>query len=467
MLKKRTFTFGIVIVVLLLTSGLSAGQALRRPALGGGIYPASNPWTLETVASLASVDLGQHAAIAFHKGSDKFYISHYDVTNEDLLYVYPVTSGGNCGTDNAWYCETIDSAGDVGSYSSLDHYHESGSNTSKTGIAYYDADNSALKVAIWSCPTVTSCAWRISTIQKGLAGVSSYGTYTSLKFDTNGDVHVSYYHSNSINDDGLMYTQYVGSGGNCGVDAAAGKWQCTAVINGSDIGSHTSMDLTSNDVPFITYYDFTPGELRLCDRSSGAWLCRVIESVGGGFSSVGVDSAGQAHIGYYNRTDGTLRYAKYVGLGSGNCGPNPVTTNLEYRCEILDSIGADVSQVGIALVVDSLSYPLIAYKDAADSLGYPTLNIARPMGAYGQLAGNCGPIPVGGIAPTWQCDVIDNATQGGGAGYLSEADYVSVDVDTFGLASIAYYEYDDYNNVGRLKMAAQHFMRAYLPLIVK
>jgi hypothetical protein len=117
--------------------------------------------------------------------------------------------------------------------------------------------------------------------------------------------------------------------------------------------------------------------------------------------------------------------------------------------------------------MDTGDSPIIAYQNASDLLGFPTLDIARPISVYtGMIAGNCGPVV--GIIPQWQCDTLDDATQGGGGGHLFEAEYVSTAVDITGLASVAYYEYDDYYGEGRLKFTyQQRIYEVFLPLAIR
>ncbi len=423
-------------------------------------FTANNPWQFEIAEAISGEKVGQHTALAFHPANNKPYISHYNATSKDLHLTYPVDQNGNCGTNNAWYCEVVDSAGDVGQYSSIAIYDNGSASTRKTGIAYYDATSRALKTAIWSCPTIGPCGWNISTIQQGTIGVSDFGRFASLAFNSLGVAHISYYYENSFGDDALMYASYVGSGGDCGIGSAAGKWECETVVSGANTGMHTSLDLTSNDAPYIAFYAISPGEMRVCNRTGTSWACAVIDSAGYGFPSLVLDQSNRAHIAYYDEFSGMLRYAHYVGLGNGNCGLNA------YQCDPITNLGAGLSPVGLSLAMDSSDQPIIAYQNASDPLGFSTLNIARPISAHGQVAGNCGPVV--GIVPQWLCDTLDDATQDGGGGHLYEADYVSAAVDLTGLAAIAYYEYDDYHAEGRLKFAYQvRQEKIYLPLIIK
>jgi hypothetical protein len=458
--KSRILTFICVCLTLVLIAGIDMGNAAQLDSINGGGSPADFPWLFQIAESVSGNEVGQYASLAFHPASNKPYISHYDATQQELHLTYPVDVGGNCGTDNAWYCEVVDTDGDVGKFSSVDLYYNSSSSDRKIGVAYYDATNAALKVAIWSCSLIGSCGWSISTIQQGIANVSSFGRYASLKFDSLGAAHIAYHSENSFGDEALRYVSYVGSGGNCGVGSALDKWECDIVESGPNTGTHISLDLTGNDAPYIAFYDISPGEMRVCNHTGNSWACATIDNVSYGFPSIALDQSNRAHIAYYDGVSGMLKYAHYVGSG-GNCGLNA------YRCDNITAIGTGLTQVGISLAMDTGNTPVIAYQNASDPMGFSTLDIARPISAYvGKVAGNCGPMV--GIIPQWQCDTLDDAAQGGGGGHLYEADYVSVDVGITGLASVAYYEYDDYYGEGRLKYAyQQRVYDVFLPLVIK
>jgi hypothetical protein len=453
--RTRISIILLFLVTLAGIAGTHGGQAAAPTAIGGGGHPAQNPWLIKTIESTSGTTLGQYVSLSYHDFAEKPYISHYDATNQDLRLTYPTSSNGNCNPASDWYCEIVDSNGDVGAYSSFDYYYTY--TEQKLGIAYYDATNHALKIAIWSVSP--SPGWTISTIQQGNT-LYDIGLYPSLQFDSNGDAHISYLMlTDAITpvDDALMYASYVGSGGNCGEGDVAGKWQCNSVESDENTGQYTSLKLAgSAETPVIACYDSSPGVVKLCVVGSG---CEIIDNVGGGFPSLVIDASDHARIAYYDKTAGTLKYAKYVGTG-GNCGGNA------YQCDVIDTAGADLNQVGISMVIGGSGYPIIAYQDASDEQGLPVLKTARPVAAYGMTIGNCGPQV--GLIYEWQCETIDDGTQGGGGGHLSEADYVSVDVDPTGLTYIAYSEYDDYYSLTRLKLAYQYRPHTvFLPLVVR
>ncbi len=133
-------------------------------------------WLIETVDSDGKVGLYTSLAL---DGSENPHISYYDETNGDLKYAYYVGAGGNCGPSNTWQCDTVDSEGDVGTYTSLT-LDESGN----PHISYYDDANGDLKYARWD-----GSQWLIETVDS----TGYVGQYTSLALDGGGNPHISYY----------------------------------------------------------------------------------------------------------------------------------------------------------------------------------------------------------------------------------------------------------------------------------
>jgi len=143
-----------------------------------------------------------------------------------------------------------------------------------------------------------------------------------------------------------------------------------------------------------------------------------------------------------------LGYAVYVGSG-GNCGLSG--TKLEWQCDEIASVGTGTDPKGVSLAVDGAAYPLIAYQ-----AGGSGLKVARPAAALGLLVGNCGPE---NLFYTWQCEAI---RFGIGIGL---GDFVSLAVNSAGLATIAYYG-NITTSDGDLKIAYQR-LQVFLPLALK
>ncbi len=178
MTRIRSIQLALVLGTLVLTLGASVVEA---------DLPANVPWSFEAIAGITGGDVGKHTSIAFNPDTGKPYISYYDETNGDLRLIYPHDTAGNCGPNNEWYCEAVDTDDDVGQYSSIDYFHDDTTGENKIGIAYYDATNDALKVAIWS--VAHPIGWKISTIDSE----GAVGLYSSIIVDSNNKVHISYY----------------------------------------------------------------------------------------------------------------------------------------------------------------------------------------------------------------------------------------------------------------------------------
>ena len=404
----------VTLIVLMMTPGLVQGSQTneyRGSISTNTTSPAVAPWFFNTVDT--PHNFGQYVSLAFDPVNNTPYVSYYDATYKDLRMAKYVGSGGNCGPNNNWSCETVDSAGDVGKYSSIgvdptDNYPI---------IAYYDATNGALKLAIGS-----AVGWLFKTVHDPLIG--SAGLYASLKLDSTGKTRFAYYFSNLLGDDSLWYGKYVGGGaGNCG----GNDYQCDPIDSGDQVGKYASLALDSSDRPRIAYYHGGNNALRYAYEFGGNWTIRdILPTNSGQFASlyVDVDNGDLPHIAHYDSSNGKLGYALYVGSG-GNCGFNSSSTKFEWQCDEIESVGTGTHPKGVSLVTDGAGYPVIAYQS-----GESVLKVARPAIAQGLLVGNCGPES---LFYTWQCDPIRV-----GIG-VSMGDYVSLAVNSTGLSTIAYY----------------------------
>ncbi len=428
--------FGLMLSVMLLLlaagSGLARGaQPVGYPAASGAnADPAANaPWFIETVDPALGV--GSHVSVAIDD-SGTTYISYYDVTNTALKMAKHVGSGGNCGTDNAWECETVDGdvIGDVGKYSSI----AIDPTTNLPAIAYWGVS--------FYLASGGSGNWNILTIDSG------YGDYASLKFDSSGAAHIAYRRYNSTGY--LRYATRVGGGaGNCG----GNNYQCDTIDSGSGVGHYPSLALDGSGQPRIAY-DGGSNDLMYAYQDGGYWTIReILPTNSGQYASLDVDvnNGDLPHIAHYDANNGKLGYAVYVG-SNGNCGLSSSSTKLEWQCDEIDSMGTNSHTRDVSLAVDKAGFPIVAYHKyiIGDPFSIVSFNLARPAAALGLQSGNCGPQNL------WQCERIRH--------YGHSGDYSAIAVNPSGLATIAYYNSEYF---GALKVAYQQFHKVFLPLVMK
>ena len=463
---KGYIKVGLVLFTLIVIVGMQTSSA--QSILQNQDWAANNqitglnamlPWTKNTVDT--DTDVGQHVSVAINYG--KTFISYYDAANKDLRLARYVGTGGNCGPSNTWQCQIVDSIGDVGKYNSI--ATKPAESETRVIISYYNATTGALKYATGICNS--TCTLTPRTIDMGNPNFYIYkGKYTSVKYDSIGIPHISYYYHNLLGDDALLYAHPVGGGsGNCGFGSEANDWQCDTIQNAAGVGMYTSIDLDADNDPTIAYYDSGNsfplvaayvGSGGTCGPGS-SWYCRSVIHPAmdtGEFVSLAVENNGVPHIAYYNKTEESLEYARWVGTG-GTCGIN-------WQCDEIEDMGTSLTPMDVSLALDKNGYPMIAYQDTSEALAPAALKIAFPGAALGLVPGetNCGPeTPFS----TWYCGIVD-----GGGSYTDEAGSVSIAFNSAGLATIAYYELDDYAfpAEGNLKVAYQ-LLRQFLPSILR
>ena len=451
---QKLFKLVILVLILFLIAGSGLAGELQPnespEAVSASVSPAANgPWFNIEVDTPGST--GLYTSVTINPFNDTTYISYYDATNETLRMAMNRGFGsGNCGPDNSWLCQTVDSTKGVGKYSSIAVYPSTG----EIGIAYYDATTGKLKYAHGKICAI--CSWSIDTIdQPILFPTDNKGQHTSLKFDSNGKPYIAYYFEITSGVDALMVASYVGSGGNCGYGSAAGKWQCDNIQTGEWIGQYASLALDGSDQPRIAYYDGGNDALMYAYQYGVSWTIReILPTNSGKYASLYVDvnNGDLPHIAHYDSSNGNLEYAVYVGSG-GNCGFNNSATKFEWQCDEIEYVGTSTHPKGVSLAVDASGYPIIAYQSISGSL-----NVAHPLAALGLPVGggNCGPIS------TWYCRTIDRHSPW--VPYR-HGDYVSIALNQSGLATVAYFGFITATQ-GNLNVSYQHFQIS-LPLALK
>jgi hypothetical protein len=393
---------------------------------GGGSGCTTSQYTCSSVDT--SNNYGKYNSSAVDN-QGRLWTSYYDVTNHDLRVARYVGSGGSgCGS-SSWSCVTVDSTGDVGSYSSI-----AISPAGQVWVAYTDVTNGTLKIAqnvdsggsgcavsTWSCAAIFTSTGVVKVIAYTSLAISSDGTpwvafddasnsadlvvaayvgsggtgctgttwtctsidkngtvifkYVSMKINFDGVAWISYYDATNLN---LQVAKYVVSGGTgCGISSA---WTCSTVDSTGDVGSYSSLSLDPSGNPWISYYDSTPNlDLKVAKyvASSGtgcalsAWTCTTIDSTNdvGQHTNIAADATGTMWISYYDNTNGYLRLAQYVGSGGSGCASSA------WGCSNLDT-SANVGQfTSMAFAPNGNAW--LSYYDATNS----SLKVAKYLRA--------------------------------------------------------------------------------------
>ncbi|KKU26732.1 MAG: Carbohydrate binding family 6 [Candidatus Magasanikbacteria bacterium GW2011_GWA2_46_17] len=287
-------------------------------------------------------------------------------------------------------------------------------------ILYYGTGGDA-SIADWD-----GTQWTITDFDS----TGTRGRDNDLVIDGAGVKH-AVYREDITSDSNLLYAKYVGSGGSCSGSAA---WDCTTVDTTGDLATYgTSIDFDSSNVPHISYYDQTNGDLKhawfvgsggSCSGSA-AWNCETVESANnvGRYSSIAINRAtGVTHIIYYDNTNGDLRYVKYSG---GSWGA-PVILDGQAGCIATGcgSRNAGYESYGSNLVLNSSGNPRVAYNDySSDDLYY----------AYSNDGGT-----------TWTTNLIEGGAGATGTGCATSGNYgtyPSLAVDSSGNPNISYRNY--------------------------
>jgi hypothetical protein len=183
---------------------------------------------------------------------------------------------------------------------------------------------------------------------------------------------------------------------------------------GLDVGKFNDIVLTSSDIPIISYYDTTNGDLKLAICDTRACISPTIKTIDstydvGKYASIAITDTDRPVISYYDATNGNLKLAI--------CN-NTVCSTPTIR--IVDSIGDVGSHASLALTSNNV--PVISYYDGT--------NRDLKLAICDDI--NC-------INPTLQ--LIDE--------YWDVGNYTSIAITSTDIPIISYF-YDSY---GDLKMA--------------
>lgn len=102
------------------------------------------------------------------------------------------------------------------------------------------------------------------------------------------------------------------------LSGAPASWTTLAPLpDGEDRGNGLDIALDLSDNPWIVYRNGATQAVEVVLRSAGAWLVERVDTEGntGFWPRIAADLGGRMHVIYHNASEGSLRYAKFVGPG--------------------------------------------------------------------------------------------------------------------------------------------------------
>jgi len=457
----RKIVVGLFLIILLPCNGnFTQARSSRDPDSSSQIAlgEADHPWRSEYVlrSIVPPIDMGKFSSLVINPVDNRVYIGFYNYHEGELMYAYQ-SPDANCGSNNNWHCMQLTNSNDnVGLYASSDIWSQG--DIWKLGISFYDLTHRSLKLMLETC-FGTVCSYKFSTIDSPNDSTMYIGLHSSFKFYQDGIPILSYQILDSDGSDALMFAHGLPDDyGNCGEDLDAGFWQCDRVDSAEGIGQFASMDVSWNDNIYIAYHD--PGSASLkyamyhgpygnCGDGN-FWECTTVDDPVG--ATVGLYASMKAppvegapiRIAYYDATNGHL---KFFNSGAG------ITM-------VVDDMSISDAHRGISLDIDNDNLAVIAYQKIFDQVTPPVLSVARPYLAFDDgFYGNCGDVIAGN--QYWRCNTIDY-----GAENILVGEFVSLAINSHGLARIAYTEEDQVNFTTGLKFIYQ-VNQTFLPLITK
>jgi len=401
--------------------------------------PASS-WSTEHADLERNV--GYNVSLAVDPKTGDKYISYYDGTNGDLWLARTGAPVGNCGYQDTWHCQALDTSGIVGKYSSI---AVGGPGThAALYITYYDTTNHHLKIVQGLVDRQTGdFSYEIYWLYYGKeygdpADWEFAGKSSAIVLDSSGRPHVAFQYENSDGFRHVIYaTEVPADTGNCGDGGISNDWQCHDFEYFMVSPEFISIDVDALGHPFIAFYREDTARIgyafycdvdnqNICGNGGPGYDYWIGEISGnkGKYMSVFVEDDGTPHMAYYNATTESLEYRIFRWA---------VPDDVYF----IASVGSYGQPAGISIVHDGNGYPAIAYQDEDPVSGDLDLKIARPLAATNWGAfGNCGPVNSSGFQ-TWLCETLRYGAPGGRQAYGG----LSIAADGFGDLTVANREF--------------------------
>ncbi len=256
--------------------------------VGVGGNDAGGAFTCTDVDYQNGLTYGLYPSLALDASGDP-WIAYYNGQSGDLdIAMFGANGGGDCYSTD-WYCDWIDSPGDVGKFPSLKIVAVG--SEQKIHVAYYDATHGKLKHAFFSltganCGTLVGGiqVWKCNTV--ATMGVGVNWPSISMMLDEAGHPLIAYQDYNDETNN-LMLARIPSTLGlligNCGeIPGLIGPYQCDVLDTGGHGGVETSdgfypaIGRSATGLVYVVYQEYNSfynqGTLKLAYQNFGAYL---------------------------------------------------------------------------------------------------------------------------------------------------------------------------------------------------
>ncbi len=317
----------------------------------------SGTWSSET---LESGDLIPGGAAVDPVGVQA---SYYDAAAKDLKHAR--------WNGLSWSTNTVDTAGDVGRYSSL-AIDSSGT----PHIAYYDATNADLKYARW-----TGAAWSVETVDG--TGVD-VGSAPALALDGSGWARIAY--ADTTNMDVKFASK------------SSGGWTLQTVDGPGSMGNVGGLALDGSGKAAISYSDLGSQDLKAALWTGGSWSTMTVDSRGGKgeYSGPVIEPFGSMTVVYKDSSNDDLKSASWsAGLPTPIGGRGPLSGPTAFA--------------GTAISSGAIQWNWT--DNAGNEQGFELYGAAAATGPYTLLAGGIAAAPGVGTLKTYtESGLSENTT---------------------------------------------------------
>lgn len=290
---------------------------------------AQGPWTISVVDGGHGEDVGKTSSLVIDKQGD-FHVVYYDDTAHALFYSYRARGA------KKWFNMKVIPKGIAG-YPSM-----AVDDNGRPHIAYVTAAKRDTQEGL-GYSYFDGKTWHSQMIDP-----QGVGYFTSLQLDSKGNPRISYYHYHDRSGAYSLHLKYAYFDGK--------DWYIQTVDQRMSTGKYNALAVDTDGNPHIAYTHVGWGDLLYAYWNGKEWKFSDVDSrrkenhyVGMGPSIV-VDTAGNAHIAYFDITKAAVKYAWFE--------------NGTWKTEVADEIGAHGELDRVSLKLDSHNQPHLAYYDA-------------------------------------------------------------------------------------------------------